>query len=143
MERVTPRRVLVVANRTAATPQLLDEVERRASEQPTRFALLVPDVRSRRHADWTLERAGALLERSAGAPVERLRGGSDPLQSIRTALDRGRYDEVLISTLPSRRSEWLRRDLPRRAERFGVPVTVVTQRGVDRGGTVTVTSRLP
>lgn len=126
-----PRRTLVVANRTAGTRLLLEEVSRRARERPTRFTLLVPRVprglRAAQRDDWTLERALVLLERAARAPVEGyLATGEDPFDSVRRALGRGGFDDVVISTLSTRRSEWLRRDLPRRVRRLGVPMTVIT-----------------
>ena len=128
MDQPSPRRTLVVANRTAATPLLLDEVKRRAQEQPTKFSLLIPNVESRKHADWTLERATEALERAAGEPVEGLVGTDDPFESVKAALAEGTYDDVLISTLSKRTSEWLRRDLPSRVEKLGVPVKVISQR---------------
>jgi hypothetical protein len=120
------RRTLIVANLTASTPILLQEVEQRADERPTKFALLIPNVASKKTADWTLETAVRLLQKAAGGPVDGLVGGADPLESIRQALAEGSYDDVIISTLPKRTSEWLRRDLPSRVRELGVPVTVIT-----------------
>lgn len=129
MHPAAPRRTLIVANRTASTPLLLQEVKRRAAERPTRFALLIPDVKSRKAADWTLETALKLLEGAAKGPVEGLVGGEDAFESIKRVIADGSFDDVVISTLPRRTSEWLRRDLPRRVEKLDIPVTVITQPG--------------
>jgi hypothetical protein len=125
------RRTLVVANRTAGTPELLDEIERRAMAEPSAFTLLVPEVRN--HADWTLEQALAALRKAAAGPtgqqaahVDGRVTGLDPLASIKAILAEQPYDEVLISTLPARRSLWLRRDLPGEVRKLGVTVAVLT-----------------
>jgi hypothetical protein len=120
-------RILVVANRTAATPLLIETVRTRAAEASCTFTLLIPNEPRKGGADWTLETALPLLERAAGAPVEGLVGEEDPFEAVSSALrDRG-FDEVIVSTLPRRVSEWLRRDLPHRIERLGVPVTTASQ----------------
>jgi hypothetical protein len=126
MDKPAPRRTLVVANLTASTPTLLQEVQRRADESPTTFELLIPNVDSKKAADWPLETATKLLSKAADGPVEGRVGGADAFESVREAVAGGSYDEIIISTLPKGRSEWLQKDLPTRVEALGVPVTVIT-----------------
>jgi hypothetical protein len=121
------RRILIVANRTAATPLLMDAVRERAAAEPCSFTLLIPNEPRKGGADWTLETATPLLERAAGGPVGGIVGEEDPFEAVRSALQDPGFDEVIVSTLPKRVSEWLRRDLPHRIEKLGVPVTTVSQ----------------
>ena len=129
------RSVLIIANRTAATPGLLEEVRRRAAEGSTRFTLLVPrpfwDPDTEESAI-TLELAIPLLEEAARGRVEGLIGDQDPVRAVESALADASYDEIILSTLPERVSRWLHIDLPTRLHRFGLPVTVVTARKSDR-----------
>jgi hypothetical protein len=131
----TPRSVLIVAHRTAATPALLDQVRARAAAGPCHFSLLVPrplwDADTEESAI-TLELAIPLLEEAAGGRVEGLLGDSDPFHAVAGVLKSGRYDEVIISTLPARVSHWLHIDLPARVQRLGFPVTVVTAKKAER-----------
>jgi hypothetical protein len=124
-QRSAPTRILVVANRTAATQRLLDAVERRAAGAPCRFTLLVPDVEHRRDADWTLDTARRLLANAAGGPVGGLAGGPDPFVAVRDAVATRAFDEIIISTLPRGVSKWLRRDLVRRVRGLGLPTTAI------------------
>ena len=129
MTSAAPTRVLVVAHRTAATPRLLDEVRSRAGRSPCSFTLLVPRPYwdpDTDEAAITLELAIPLLAEAAGGKVEGIVGDNDPFVAIQRAVERGDFDEIIISTLPARVSRWLRRDLPHRVEAFGLPVTVVT-----------------
>ena len=141
MESSTPTRVLVVANRTAATPALLDAVRERAGRGPCTFTLLVPNAAHGLHrvvdpedqgqneAEETLDLALPLLEKAAGSPVEGMIGDPEPLAAIQDAVNTRGFDELIISTLPKRFSRWLRLDLPSKAAGLGLPVTTVTAQG--------------
>ena len=130
-------RVLVVAHRTAATPQLVEAVRDRAARGNATFTLLVPkpahgiarvadpeDI-SDEEAKMVLELALPLLEEAVGGPVEGRIGDPDPLAAIEDAINAGDFGEVIISTLPTRVSRWLHLDLPRKVGGLGLPVTTV------------------
>jgi hypothetical protein len=119
-------RVLVVANKTAAAPELVDALHARAKRGPAEFVLVLPQKgASRSEAMSTLARALARI-RAEGLEVEGRIGDADPAVAVQEAWDPGQYDEVIVSTLPTQSSRWLRTDLPRRvANVTGVIVTHV------------------
>ena len=129
MTSETPPRVLVVANRTAATPTLIERVRERAQRGPCTFTLLVPRPTwdpETGEAEATIELAVPLLSEAAGSEVEGRVGESDPEEAVEHLLVREHFDEIILSTLPERVSRWLGRDIPSKLQRFGLPLTVVT-----------------
>jgi hypothetical protein len=141
-----PARILLVANRTAATPGLLDAVRARAARGPATFHLVVPRHPHGLHklvdpqegdegeAEQTLAAALGPLTDAAGAPVTGHVGSSEPLMAIEDAVNAAPYDEIVISTLPKHISRWLRLDLVSKARGIGPPVTHVE--AVDEGAPV-------
>jgi hypothetical protein len=131
-------RVLVVAHKTAATPALLDAVRERAARGPAEFTLLVPNIAHGLHkvvdaedqetseADQVLALAIPLLEDAAGTPVEGMIGDASPLDAIHDAINLHGFDEIIISTLPTKVSKWLKLDLPSKLAGLGLPVTTIT-----------------
>lgn len=128
--------VLVVANRTAGSDELLDALRERAGRGLVRFTLLVPatpaasgDRASGRGAA-ALQLAGVLERlRAAGLEADGQVGDPDPIVAVHEAWDPAAFDEIVVSTLPTGASRWLALDLPRRVGRLtGVPVRHVVAR---------------
>ena len=130
-------RVLVVANETLSGEALRDEIEHRAAGRDTELFVVCPALNSKiRH--WTSDedraRAAAhgrlqemmdALDRE-GFNVQGDIGEADPIQAMEDALRLFGADEVIVSTHPPGRSNWLEREVVQRArERFDVPVTHV------------------
>ena len=131
MEASTTTQVLIVANRTAATPTLIDKVRERADRGPCAFTLLVPDLHrvadpDSREGEIILELAIPLLRQAVDMEVEGVVGDPDPYKAVQDLLGRQSFDEIVVSTLPPRVSRWLATDLPGRLGALGAPVTVVT-----------------
>src|SRR3954452_6890270 len=106
MESARSKRVLVVANRTAAAPRLLEAVRRRADEGPCEFTLLIPDVTDRKAADWTLETALRLMRRPARGKVVGRLGRPDMLEPVRYALREPASGGPFVAAQPRRVPIW-------------------------------------
>jgi hypothetical protein len=136
-------RVLLVANRTALTPALQEEVRKRAAARDATFHLLVPahpsglhrlvdpEVAGREEARARMEEALAALGEVAGSEVTGEVGDADPIAAIHDAMNRREFDEIVISTLPKRISKWLHVDLPSKARGMGLPVTHIESMPAD------------
>jgi hypothetical protein len=132
-----PARILLVANRTASTEGLREAVRARVARGPATFHLVVPAHPHGLHkvvdpqegdegtAQHVLDEALPGLSAAAGTPVTGSVGDAEPLMAIEDAVNRARYDEIVISTLPKRISRWLHLDLVSKARGIGLPVTHV------------------
>jgi len=131
------KRILIVANQTAAGSHLKAEIRRRLEEGPCVFTLLVPATPPREHAVWTDEEAYQLAGKrlgvamqglsGLGAEIRGIVGDAAPMEAIGDEFIATRYDEIILSTLPPGISRWLNQDLPHRVERrFKVPVTHIS-----------------
>lgn len=129
--------MLVVANRTAESPELLEALKERASERRCEFTLLVPSTPHGLAWAADMFAGGEEAEQHRRAFVDELRaegldvneakvGDPDPLAAVQDECNFNEYDEIIVSTLPLHISKWLRVDLPRKAKAAtGLPVTHV------------------
>jgi len=117
-------KLLVIANRTIDSDELLDVLVQRAAAGPVQVTLVAPassgagPMSARRAA--TAQRLERALEglHEAGVPVVGVVGDADPMVAVQEAWDPRRFDEVIVATLPTGVSRWMAADLPHRVERF-------------------------
>lgn len=131
------RRILVVANETLSGRALRTEIAGRSSGGETELRIVCPALNSKiKH--WTNEEdeARAAAQQRLEGLLATLRregfdargdiGDDDPVQAMEDAMRLFPADEVMISTHPAGRSNWLEHDVVERArKRFDVPVTHV------------------
>ena len=143
------RRVLVLANETATSSQLLDELKRIGDESGATYFVVVPaspietgtaathgpvdvweatQAAARERLDYTL----ATL-RSDNLEADGALGDYRPLRALANAVDTFHPDQIVISTLPPETSVWQRFDVVdlARAAHSTIPVTHVVATPVE------------
>ena len=116
-------KVLVVANETVGSDELLDELRRIEDEKTSKYVVLVPCrvIHSGEGALWSEEAILAAAENrlrrtleiliEEGLDVEGVVGNYRPQDAIREAVEDFQPDLIVISTHPAERSLWLRQNL--------------------------------
>jgi hypothetical protein len=108
--------VLVVANVTATSDELLTALRERASRGACRFTLLMP--RESGAADGRLAEALGAMRTAGLENVSGQVGDHDPIVATMELWDPMKFDEIVVSTLPTGSSRWLGLDLPHRLEKL-------------------------
>ena len=112
------KNVLVIANQTVVSEELLGRIRKRAAQSPVSFLIVSPQSDEEEHAeaDRRLRRAlSELLGEGIDAHGQVVH--PDPYAAARQAVNDERVDEIIVSTFPGEKSGWLRRDLVGRLRR--------------------------
>jgi hypothetical protein len=131
------RRILVIANETVGGHTLRSAIMEKSLDVREEVLVVTPALNSplkhwisdedgaRAAAQERLDASLAKLS-EAGVEARGEVGDGDPLQAIEDALRTFGADEIIISTHPEGRSNWLERGVVEKArERFAVPITHV------------------
>ena len=143
-----PRRVLVMANETANSKELLDELRRIGADSAAKYFVVVPaspietgvaathgpldlweatQQAAQERLDYTLSTL-----RSENLDADGALGDYRPLRALANAVDSFHPDQIVIATLPPEYSVWHRFDIVDRARaQHGVPVTHVVATPVE------------
>ena len=123
--------VLVIANETVVSGELLDRIRERHSRGPASFLIVAPQSDEEQHADADRRLRLALSElRGEGIDAHGQVVHPDPYTAAQHVVHDERVDEIIVSTFPGTRSGWLRRDLVERLRKdTGLPVEHVVSGG--------------
>ena len=125
--------VIVLANRTAPAPELIEALVQRQQRGPITATLVMPaggpGSAARATARERMEEALAAWRQAGIEVCDGVVCDPSPLEALEEVWDPMRHDEVIVCTLPGRSSKWIRSGLPHAVGRFtGAPIThVVTQ----------------
>jgi len=147
-----PHRVLVLANETANSRELLDELRRIGADTTAKYFVVVPaspietgvaathgpldlaeatQQAAQQRLDYTLTTL-----RSDNLDADGALGDYRPLRALANAVKEFNPDQIVIATLPPEYSVWHRFDVVDRARaEFGVPVTHVVATPVEAAQT--------
>ena len=119
--------VIVLANRTAAAPELIQALVQRGERGPFHATLVMPasgpGAAARGECQARLDQALDAWRKAGIEHCEGVVGDPIPAEALSEIWDPLRHDEVIVSTLPGQSSKWIRSDLPRAVARFtGVSV---------------------
>jgi predicted deacetylase len=116
--------VLVIANQTVVSSELLERIRARAAKSRAGFLIVAPQGDDEEHEDADRRLRRALTElRGEGINAHGQIVHPDPYTAAMNAVHDERVDEIIVSTFPGERSGWLRRDLVGRLRKdTGLPV---------------------
>jgi hypothetical protein len=137
-------RILVITDRTAATPELIEAIRERSERGPSQFRVVVPNpaaaelhlLHPERHekaaeAEMVLLRALPDIEEAArGHVIGSVSVRHDPMDAVEEILFSEPVDEIIVSVVSHGIGRWLHQDLQHRLTHFGLPVTSVEGPGV-------------
>jgi hypothetical protein len=124
--------VIVLANRTAPAPELIEALVERSKRGPITATLIMPagpGAADRAAAKERMEEALAAWREAGIETCDGVVCDPAPLEALEEVWDPMRHDEVIVCTLPGRSSKWTSGGLPHAVRRFtGAPVTHVVTR---------------
>ena len=106
--------LLVVANQTVDSPDLIEALEQRAEQGPIHVTLLTPVLWSEREAARRRTEDACAKLRERGIEAESVVGDADPIVAVQETWHPGRFDEIVVSTFTTGASRWMQIDLPHR-----------------------------